>query len=223
MNIVVILSGGTGVRFGGKIPKQYMQLCGQDVISYPINAAGCAGSCEHVIVAAHHPYAEYVKEKYKVECCRGGNTHNETVYQALTFVKENYPNCGKILFADCVRPFLTANIIDEYFTKLEDTDAVITAQHITDSLGKKGMQFVPRDDYYLIQKPEAFRFDMLWKAFDCGSEKTAIVQQMPPEARVELYYGMQYNLKITYPEDLHLAEAILLENKRYIKPRGGLL
>ena len=61
MNIVVILSGGTGVRFGGKIPKQYMQLCGQDVISYPINAAGCAGSFPRDELAGSVP--DYCTEK----------------------------------------------------------------------------------------------------------------------------------------------------------------
>ena len=131
MNIVMVLSGGSGLRFGGSVPKQYMQLCGSDVVSYPVNAAKRSKKCAHIIVAAHDPYMEYIREKYKVECCRGGNTHSETVYHALTFVKKNYPNCSNILFADSVRPFLTADIIDEYFTK-QKFNTTITMSDLDD-------------------------------------------------------------------------------------------
>jgi 2-C-methyl-D-erythritol 4-phosphate cytidylyltransferase len=148
-------------------------------------------------------------DTYGVECCAGGATHNESVGNALRYAAERYPNCAKILFADSARPFVTPELIDKFFALLDTRDGVIAAQKITDSIGKIGEQFVDREEYYMIQKPEAFKFAELREIFDAGAAATAIVQQMPPEARIERCYDLKRNIKITYPEDLSCAEALL--------------
>ena len=212
MNIVVILAGGSGVRFNSNKPKQYHQLLGKEVISYTVSAVQEAQLCDTVIIAAHDPYLMQLAERYGVNCCKGGQTHNETVSNALVHINENYPTCCKVLFADSVRPLITADLIDKYFLLLDEFDSVITAQYVTDSLGKEGEQFVSRDRYYLIQKPEAFKFNILSQVFDVNSQTTAIVQQMPKDSKVNKYFDMRYNLKITYLEDLQIAEALLSKN-----------
>ena len=156
---------------------------------------------------------ERLSAAYGTECTVGGDTHNASVKNGLDHIKSNYPNCKKVLFADAARPFIASKTVDEYFDLLDDFDAVITAKRITDSLGCDAKQFVDRSPYYLIQKPEAFRFDMLYNNFSANSPTTAIVQQIPLNAKIKKNFTTEHNLKITYPSDLPLAEYMIRESK----------
>ena len=209
MNITIILSGGAGERFGGEVPKQYALLDKQEVIAYPITSAQDSVKTDKIIVVAHETYAGRLTTQYGIECTRGGRTHNESVKNALDYIAENEYDCENIVFLDAARPFVTAKIIDKYFELLSDHDAVITAQHITDSLGKVGEQFVEREDYFLIQKPEAFAFHLLYKYFDAASPVTAIIQQIPAEAKLYKCFDVKQNMKLTYPNDIKIAEQLL--------------
>jgi len=207
MNVAVILSGGSGIRFGSGTPKQYHSLCGKAIIEYVFDALICCELADKVIIVSDR------RLKYKADYAQGGKTHNESVASALTHIKEECPTCAKVLFADAARPLLTPKVVDNYFNILDYYDAVITAQHITDSLGKIGENFVDRSDYFLIQKPEAFRFGLLIDCFAPKSPKTAIVQHLPNHARVCNYFDFGHNPKITYPGDIDIAAQIMKSRK----------
>jgi 2-C-methyl-D-erythritol 4-phosphate cytidylyltransferase/2-C-methyl-D-erythritol 2,4-cyclodiphosphate synthase len=209
MNVTVILSGGSGTRFGGDTPKQYRMLLGEEIIAYAVRAAKASVLTERVLIVAQREHTERLENTYGIECAEAGATHNASVKNALHCIKSRCPACENVLFADAARPFVTAKLMDEYYRLLEDCDAVITARRITDSLGREGETFTDRSPYYLIQKPEAFRFGMLSERFDADSPCTAIVQQLPPEAKVRKRFGTENNMKITHPEDLFLAEALM--------------
>ncbi|MDR2594979.1 MAG: 2-C-methyl-D-erythritol 4-phosphate cytidylyltransferase [Fibromonadaceae bacterium] len=213
MNVSVILSGGTGTRFGNDLPKQYSMLCGKEIIGYVANSLKQSSQSNKTLIVSAEKDMERLSAAYGTECTVGGDTHNASVKNGLDHIKSNYPNCKKVLFADAARPFLASNTVDEYFAMLDDFDAVITAKHITDSLGCDGKQFVDRSPYYLIQKPEAFCFEMLYNSFSANSSATAIVQQIPLNAKIKKNFITGYNLKITYPSDLPLAEYMIREGK----------
>ena len=209
MNGIVILSGGSGVRFGGEIPKQYKLLNGSELIAYPIAEAKRAERTDALIVAADGQYAGRISAQYGVDWVQSGDTHNQSVKNALDAITERHPDCRNVLFLDAVRPLVTAELIDNYFAMLDDYDGVITAQKITDSLGYGYEMFMDRTGYFLIQKPEAFRFGLLRECFKADSSCTAIVQQLPKDSRVMKHFDFRQNVKITYPEDLVVAKAIL--------------
>ena len=209
MNISVILSGGVGARFCPKTPKQYHQVNGKQIISYVVEALHkCQDSHKTVIVAAEED-CKRLKEDYGLDVACSGATHNHSVKNALDYIKARYPECKKVLFADSCRPFITPCQAKELYDLLDGYDAVFTAKHITDSLGNEDEIFVERSPYFLIQKPEGFVFDTLFENFEAGSRATAIVQQMPKGAKIKKYYTADLNLKITYPQDLQLAEALI--------------
>ena len=203
MNITVIISGGVGMRFASNLPKQYHLLCGKEIIAYVYEAVMNTKLTDKIVIVSAQPL------EYDAIYVKSGETHNESVKNALDYIYKQYPLCEKVVFVDSVRPFISAGIIDEYFEILGDNDAVITAQHITDSLGKNGEQFVDRSEYFLIQKPEGFRFSYIYEYFKVDSEKTAIVQQLPKEASVFNCFKVENNLKITYPADLLIAEKLM--------------
>ena len=82
-------------------------------------------------------------------------------------------------------------------------------KEITDSLGHYGEWVVNREDYYTLNPPEGFRFPLLDKYFSPDSTYTESIQQLPDTSRVYLNFDVPYLDKITYPEDLAKAEALM--------------
>lgn len=214
MNISVVLSGGTGARFGGEIPKQYYEVCGKELISYVINAVTKCQANHKTIIVAAPDYIPRLSTDYGLECVFSGEQHNHSVKNALDYIKTHYSQCKKVLFVDAPRPFITSSDIQKYFDILDEVDAVFTAKHITDSLGNANSLYIERSPYYLIQKPEGFVFDVLYDHFIIESPVTAIVQQMPQGAKVAKHYITDINLKITYPGDLILAQSLMEHHLR---------
>lgn len=209
MNIALILSGGMGVRFGKDTPKQYQILVGKWVIAYTIEALKASTEIDKIIAVTSDNYLTTLTDQYKIESVICGNSRNESLRRGLEYINANYPNCDKVFINEAARPFITSELVDKYVKLLGEYDAVITAKHITDSLGKEGQHITDRSQYYLIQAPEAFRFRLLYENFQADSPITATVQQMPPESKVYRNFDFRNNLKITYPEDLELAEFLM--------------
>jgi 2-C-methyl-D-erythritol 4-phosphate cytidylyltransferase len=205
MNISVLLSGGRGTRFGGALPKQYRALLGEEVVAYSIRALKASALTDRILAVAQPEHMARLKDTYGLECTAAGDTHNGSVQNGLAYIERRYPDCEHVLFHDAARPFLRADLVDAYYGFLEEFDAVVTAQHVTDSLGRMGEIFVDRTPYYLIQKPEAFRFAALRGRFSADSPATAIAQQLPQGSRIKTYFEYGQNMKITYGADLFLA------------------
>ena len=210
-NIGVILGGGLGTRFKGTIPKQYVKLNGKEIIAYSIEAFTKAKALDaFVVVVDEKSYKNgSVAEKYGVDCILGGNSRNASVRNALHYIKVKYPDCKNVMIHEAARPFITSEIIDTYMGYLTEYDAVITTKTITDSLGKVGQHVVDRSEYYLIQAPEAFDFQLLADNFSPDSPITATVQQMPESATFKCYYDFVDNHKVTFAEDLGVYEQLM--------------
>lgn len=208
MNAGMILAGGTGNRFGGDIPKQYCKLAGKPVIEYSIEAMQACGKIDMILVICGAIYKERLEAKYPVTCIEGGMTRNESLHNGICFLAEKIPKCETLLIQEAARPFLRAEIAADYIDKLKDYDAVITAQKITDSLGSNREWIVDREDFFLVQAPEAFRFELLQEHFDPASRITATYQQLPSDSTIYYNFSFPNNLKITYQQDLNLAELI---------------
>lgn len=209
MNIGVILAGGVGSRFGSALPKQYQLINGKEVISYVVDAFKKSKLTDDIIIVASEPFLASLRETYRVNAIKGGSVRNETVNNALQFIRKNYPECEKVIFADSARPMLTAEYIDRVFGLLDQYDGVITVAKITDSLACKEQGLVDREDYRLIQTPESFRLSSL-DGFKPDDPSTAIMQQCRSK---NIFYcdELKYNIKITYPKDLSIAGVLLKE------------
>lgn len=215
--VALILSAGRSSRFGSDLPKQYNTLNGKEVIAYSIDAMHHSENIEKILISASKQYVDRLREYDEVEVIMGGDTRNQSLRNGLDYIKRFYPKCEKVFIHEAARPFITTKLIDDYLDQLEDYDAVITTQYITDSLGKYGEPTVDRSQYYLVQAPEAFRFDLLYKHFDAGSKITATSQQLPFDSSIYLNFDFRHNLKITNPEDLAIAESL----RRYLSDKNG--
>ena len=207
MNIGIILAGGIGSRFGSEVPKQYQLINGREVISYVIDAFKKSSLTNEIIIVASEEYVDRLYNKYGITTIKGGSVRNETVFNAICFVKEHYGEDSKIIFADSARPMLTAEYIDEVYNLLDRYDSVITVAKITDSLFELGNALVNRENYRLIQTPEAFRISVL-EGFNKESASTAILEQCKSN-NICFCDKLKNNFKITYPQDLVVAIALL--------------
>lgn len=212
MNIAMILSGGVGSRFGADTPKQYQDLLGKPVVSYVVDAAKEAQCIDVVLVVCAKEYMDWFKDDFKVDVCEGGKERNISLMNGLNYIKENY-KCDKIMIFDAMRPFVTAKLIEEYMTLLNDYEVVATCQKIVDSLGCLDTHTCDRSRYYLLQSPEAFRFDVIYNNFDPNSPLVEAYQQLPEGTTLCKYFDFKDNYKLTYASDLEIMRAYMKYKK----------
>lgn len=210
MNIVMLMAGGVGRRFGSMIPKQYNLLCGQPVIDYVIEAIRKSRLTDKVVVVIDRQWIEY-SEKLKTsgfDFAPNGDTRLESVRSGLEHIHRNYA-CDKLLIVDSVAPFLYADLIDEYFSMLDSYSAVITAQKITGGFTNVRNEPLDREEFIITQSPEAFRFHEFYQVFDVNFPYQEMACMLPPSAKRYYNYNFSYNLKLTYDYELKYAEYIL--------------
>lgn len=216
-NIIMITAGGIGQRFGANIPKQYLPLNGKPVISYVIEACKKSKKADAILVVADPAYHQELAAEYGVDVAENGPELNITKRNGFDYIRE-HSSCKKLIVVESVRPTLMPEVLDKTFDLLDEYDAVACARKITDSLGHYGEWVVDRSEYYTLNPPEGFRFPLLDKYFRSDSTFTESIQQLPETSSVYLNFDVPYFDKITYPEDLAKAEAMM----RWKERAGGL-
>ena len=210
MNIVIIMSGGVGSRFGTVIPKQYNMIAGKPVIDYVIDAVKLSQLTDRVVVVMDPQYIGYSESlrQSDFDIAPNGASRLESMYNGLKLIKEKYP-CEKVVIVDAVAPFLYAGLIDDYFRKLDEYDAVITAQKITGGFTDINDSRLDREKYIITQSPEGFRFELLWNNFDVDFPYQETAGLLPDGSKRFYNFGFRNNLKLTYDFELSYAEHML--------------
>lgn len=210
-NVGIILSGGTGTRFSPDKPKQYYELLGREVIAYSVEAFQKARKIDKLLVVVDEQglNALHIQQTYGLEVIPGGKTRNWSFRKAIDYIKMHYPHCQKLIENNAACPMITPELIDSFMDILDTHDYVNTAYKITDSLGAYEGRVADRENYYLIQSPDAYRFALLEKYFDPDSPLSHPAHQLPLECREYRYFGFDRNIKITYPLDIEVAEVYL--------------
>ena len=207
-NVIMITAGGVGRRFGANVPKQFLLLNGKPVIEYVIDACKASKLADEIVVVSDSQYHDELTLKYQVDVEISGSELNITKRNGLNYIKRN-SSCEKLVVVEAVRPTITPEIIDKTFELLDENDAVACARKITDSLGSYEQWIVNRENYYTLNPPEGFRFDLLERNFSADSPYTESIQQLPEAARVYLNFDAPYFEKITYPGDLERIELLI--------------
>ena len=143
---------------------------------------------------------------------KGGTTRQESVMNGLRCAHESQT----VLIHDGVRPFISSRLIDRVIAGLEGVDGCIPALEVTDTLKEvhDGMviKTIPRSNLYQIQTPQAFVTKTIMKAHDSFSGGVFTDDSALLEASgkiVRIVEGDPNNVKITFKDDIVLAEAIL--------------
>lgn len=211
----IILSGGTGVRLGGTIPKQYIEINDRPIIADCIDTfEACEAIDKYVIVAASE-WEEYVRG-YVTDKFAGfampGENRQLSIYSGLIKLSGTASNEDIVIIHDAARPLVTNAMICQLVDACENADGAMPALPVKDTMyiqeNGKVKALIDRDALIAGQAPEAFRYANYLSANESllpnrikdikGSTEPAFLTGMD----ITVVPGDENNFKITTKEDL---------------------
>ena len=207
MNSTVIVAGGTGSRIKGDMPKQFIKLNGEEILSFSVTTFLNHPQIEEVVIVCHPDWIEHVKSKYP-ECIvtTGGERRKDS---SLSGVKATSPESEIVLIHDAARPFVSETIITDCLNALKNADGSAPILDSSNSLvkwdGKKALR-VNRSEIKIVQTPQCFRKELILKALSTdieGTDEIGMLLENFPDSRLEFIKGSPLNNKITTDLDLH--------------------
>ena len=228
MTWALLPAAGSGRRFGGEVPKQYLHVAGKPLIAHALDALSAHPRIDGVVVALavddpHWPGWTSLHGK-PVIACAGGGERADSVLAALRALPEGVAEDELLLVHDAARPNLRGDDIGRLIDAATAcADGAILAAPVRDTLKRAGddaciASTEPRDRLWRALTPQAFRRDLLRRALE-SAQADAIVatdEAMAVERlglHPALVEGREDNLKVTTPADLTLAEFLLARTR----------
>ncbi len=227
----VVLAGGKGTRMGNvEKPKQFMEVGGKPIIIHTIEKFVVCQEFDKVLVLSPKQWINHTQDlikKYIPNCenvvvLEGGATRNETIMNSIKYIDEQgcLDDDTIIVTHDSVRPFVTHRILEEnvkFAKEYGACDTVIPATDtIVESINNKFITDIPdRSKMYQGQTPQTFKAKMLRELYNSltEDEKTVLTDACKilvlKGKEIHLVDGEVFNIKITYPYDLRVAESLL--------------
>lgn len=237
MNIAVLLAGGSGRRMGGPEPKQFIQIAGRTILEHSIRAFHQHEGIDEIVIVAHADYidrireiaAPYPKVKHIVP---GGKERYDSSLAAIALYQTPQtiqtpqtpppPPTLSLLIHDAVRPLVSQRIITDCIEALKQYKAVDVAIPCTDTIVEVNAEghichITPRAMLRNVQTPQCFRLETIAEAYRLGlsdpnfitTDDCGVVHRYLPNEPIYVVNGETTNIKVTYPEDLILAEKVL--------------
>ncbi|MDD4108726.1 MAG: 2-C-methyl-D-erythritol 4-phosphate cytidylyltransferase [Prolixibacteraceae bacterium] len=215
---VLIVAGGNGSRMNMPVPKQFLILEGLPLLMHTINTFISYAPEIRIILVLPEDQISYWKNlcisfNFSVnhEIVIGGSTRFHSVKNGLHHINSE----GVVFIHDGVRPLVSKATIDNcYNTAVEKGNAlpVIQTSESIRKILKNGSRAVDRNNYCLVQTPQTFYTGLIKKAYDQDFSKkftddASVLESMG--IKINLVNGNRENIKITYPEDIVIAGAIM--------------
>lgn len=220
-NVILVMSGGIGARFGTDCPKQYNYMDGKPVIDYVIEASRRSACVDEIVIVASGDYLDYCRERFNVPVVKGGSTRPESVANGLKYIHENY-DCDKLIITNAVCPLASSEQYDKYFRLLDDYDFVLTTWKLAPALHRFDGVRVDRDEFFNVMEPDAYKFRLLYSSFDFENLHKYIFHNMPEDSKGYFCFDYPYTMKLTYSYDLKLLK-ILYDEFIYIPDKDKTL
>jgi 2-C-methyl-D-erythritol 4-phosphate cytidylyltransferase len=223
----IIPVAGRGKRFGGQLPKQYLELNGQPVINLTLRPFVSLPAIHGGVVVAAREEMERISaflgniegfaEKFRV--IEGGKERQDSVYSGLQQIPSD---TNIVIVHDGVRPFVSHSLLLRSIDTAQQFGACIVAVPVKETIKKvdkdQVIETIPRESLWQAQTPQTFRYSILKKAHDdahrlgfCSTDESALVEWAGFPVRIVM--GDYRNIKITTREDLKIA-GILAEEVR---------
>ncbi len=226
MKYAIILASGTGTRFENPLPKQFIKIAGKSILEHTLDIFERSNLIDKILIIITPQYRYIVediliKNNYKKvdAVLNGGKTRKESSYIGISAINDDDSH---VLIHDCVRPFVSEQILENCVKALEKYDAVDVAIPSSDTLieinNMNEIKTIPNRNFFRKgQTPQAFKVSIIKKAHelskddenftdDCG---LVVQHNLCPIYVVE---GENKNIKITLPEDIFLADKLFQVN-----------
>ena len=221
---VCIPAAGTGSRMRSDVPKQFVNLAGKPVLAHVLATFDAIQDCTGIVIAGEPERLSELLRSFPVQTdvhiVPGGRTRQESVANLLA---ASGPDDGIVLVHDAARPCVDAADVTSVVSAIAAHGAAILAAPARDTVKRvqEGavIATLDRAEIWLAQTPQGARAGLLRHAMDealrrgiHATDESALLEF--DGIRVHVVQGASTNLKITTPEDLTIAEAIILERTR---------
>jgi 2-C-methyl-D-erythritol 4-phosphate cytidylyltransferase len=217
----LIPAAGSGTRVASDAPKQYLPLAGRPMLWHAVRAV-CVPQVEAVFVVlapgdrvfATHDWREFGSRIEPLYC--GGETRRDSVYNGIVASMGTVEADDWMLVHDAARPCLPRKDLDSLMRETQNDEvggilALPVVETVKRASEKRIQSTEDRSQLWLAQTPQMFRAGLLAEALrrakGVPTDEAAAVEQMG--LRPRLVTGSRENLKVTWPEDLAIAEGIL--------------
>jgi len=219
----VVPAAGTGRRVGANVAKQYLPLLGRPLLAHALAPLLASPRIEAVVlvVSVHDlRWPEAVPADARLLAATGGRERCHSVLNGLARLADRAAPDDWVLVHDAARPCLSREELEALFVALEhDPVGGLLAVPVADTLkaaddNGRVQRTLPRERLWRALTPQMFRYGMLRDALAAAIDAGALVTDEAAAMeraghRPALVAGRAANLKVTGPEDLALAEAVL--------------
>ncbi|OGI00300.1 MAG: 2-C-methyl-D-erythritol 4-phosphate cytidylyltransferase [Candidatus Melainabacteria bacterium GWF2_37_15] len=234
----IILASGKGERFDYYKPKQFIKIAGKTVLEHTLDIFEKNNSIDEIILVINPEYRALTEQivinnHYKkiTKILNGGETRKESSFIGINSI--NVDN-AKVLIHDAVRPFVSDRIINECVEALDRFAAVDVAIKSADTIiqinDENIIENIPKRKYMMRgQTPQAFKVNLIKKAHELSAKEEnpeftddcgLIVKYNL--ADVYVVNGEETNIKLTYPEDIFLADKLFQINSHKVPENVSL-
>ena len=217
----IVLAAGSGTRFGHSMNKVWLQLNGKHIISRSLANSVANFTDVRSILVINPDDEEFARQALlhdgmpaDIEIVHGGASRHESEYKALQYLKTDIV-AGKIdlvLIHDGARPLATPQI----FAAIADAARTHGGAIPTIALDPHEMDTARDETVARVQTPQGFRAQQLLEAYEkaavqgfIGTDTAACMEEFFPDVKTVAVPGDVFNIKITYPQDLALAELLV--------------
>ena len=220
-NYGIILASGTGTRYHGDIPKQFVKIAGKTVLEHTLDVFEKSKFIDFVILVITPDYREMAEEillknNYSkiLRLLNGGETRKESSCIGISSIEDED---AYVIIHDCARPFLTERILKDCSEALKKYDAVDVAIPSADTIIKvkdEIIENIPERKYLMRgQTPQCFKLSLIRKAHELSKKDANFTDDCGLVVKYNLadvyvVEGENENIKITYPSDIYMADRL---------------
>jgi 2-C-methyl-D-erythritol 4-phosphate cytidylyltransferase len=223
----LVPAAGQGTRMGDALPKQYLPLAGRPMMFHSLEALAAVARIEAVIAILspldrHWGAHDWSRFPDKIEAMfAGGATRAQSVANALSLLAGRAAEHDWVLVHDAARPCIAARLVEQFLDEVgDDPVGGLLAMPLADTLKRaqeealRVAETIPRSGLWRAQTPQMFRYGLLRRALARGVEATDESQAVEALGQMpRIVQGENANLKVTFAEDLPIAEMILARRK----------
>ncbi|MDH5263541.1 MAG: 2-C-methyl-D-erythritol 4-phosphate cytidylyltransferase [Betaproteobacteria bacterium] len=218
----LVPAAGQGTRMGDALPKQYLPVAGRPMMFHSLEALAAVGRIDHVIAILspldrHWGAHDWSAFPDKIEALfAGGASRGESVANALALLADRAAADDWILVHDAARPCIATRLVEQFLDEVgDDPVGGLLAMPLADTLKRaedsmRVGETIPREGLWRAQTPQMFRYDVLRRGLartPGATDESQAVESLGQMPRI--VQGENANLKVTFADDLPLAEMIL--------------